>query len=197
MEKIEVRKLRPDDDFVAVGRLIYFTDDYVFPYMFRCDADAAARAFALMVQKNTVYAAENITVAVADGKIVGIVVAKHTPVPVDPAPMIDSILQSGSVVDESFSRVYNEYYKLLADEPQGVYVANVCVDRAFRGMGVAKRMLQEVLRDDCDYNLETVKANSAAFALYAGLGFKVVCEYPGFTDVPCYRMTRAKAKSKQ
>lgn len=51
MEKIEVRKLRPADDFVAVGRLIYFTDDYVFPYMFRGDADAAARAFALMVKR--------------------------------------------------------------------------------------------------------------------------------------------------
>lgn len=189
---LKVRKLAEGDDLAAVAHLIYKTDDYVFPFMFKGREKDAVPVFTAMIGRNTLYNAANITVAELAGKIVGIVVSLPAPITVSPSEMMDCFLLSGQVVDENFTQVYNEYYKPLENEPSGIYIANVCVDGAYRGMGIARLMLSQILRDDKTYNLETVKGNEAAFRLYSGLGFRVLNEYPGFTNVPCYRMRREK-----
>ncbi len=145
-----------------------------------------------MIRRDTIYNYGNITVALAAGKIVGIVVMKESPVKVSYDEMVRSFEAANVVHDERFERVFNEYWGLLQKEPEGFYIANVCVDPEVRHRGVARALLSFLLEDDKTYNLETVVANVNAFKLYQSLGFVVDYQYPGFTGVPCYRMHRMK-----
>ena len=189
-----VAPLAPGDDFDAVARLIYGTDKYIYPYLFGEYGEFARKVLRGMIERDTIYRAGNITVAKLGGKIVGMVVSKAHPVEIDKAQMLAAYTENGYTPDERFERVYNEYFKLLADEPAGVYIANVCVDETLRGQKIGRRMLERFLRPDTEYHLETVKANPAAVRLYESMGFRIDCEYPGFTAVPCYRMTHPVKK---
>lgn len=187
---VVVRKLTLKDDLVKVGRLIYLTDPYIFPYLFDSDIDAAARVFAEMVKGDTIYNVENITAAFVGDTVAGILVSSATPLVVSSSEMMDAYMRAGEIVDEKFAKVFREYYALLENEPDGIYIANVSVDPKFRRRGVADALLSAVLRQGELYRLETVKANEGAYCLYVKHGFTTECEYPGFTDVPCLRMTR-------
>ena len=187
---ILTRKLTLKDDLTQVGRLIYLTDPYIFPYLFDSDIDAAARVFAEMVKGDTIYNVENITAAFVGDTVAGILVSSATPLVVSSSEMMDAYMRAGEIVDEKFAKVFREYYALLENEPDGIYIANVSVDPKFRRRGVADALLTAVLRQGELYRLETVKANDAAHGLYEKHGFVVECEYPGFTDVPCLRMVR-------
>ena len=190
MNTVECRKLSLEDDLKQVGRLIYFTDDYVFPYVYDTP-EIGACVHAEMVKRNTIYNHRNITIALVDGTIAGIVVMTKAPIAISKKEMISAFDAVGAVRDERFDRVYNEYWRLLQDEPEGLYIANVCVDKKFRRQGVARALLSSLLKDDRTYNLETVVANENAFKLYQSLGFVVEYQYAGFTGVPCYRMHRS------
>ena len=194
LTNIMCRQLNLYDDLEQVARLIYYTDDYIFPYLYRGKIDVAAKVISNMIRRNTIYNYKNILVALDGERIVGIVVSQKTPITMDLNVMCGCFVDAGVVVDDSFAKVYNEYYKLLENEPEGVYIANVCVDKLYRGMGIAQRMLKTLLTQDETYYLETVKANVGALALYQKLGFEIQYEYGGFTDVPCYRMKRAQKK---
>lgn len=183
------RKLSPRDDLERVGRLIYLTDDYVFPYVYDSPEDGA-RVHAEMIRRDTIYNLDNVTVAETGGAIAGIVVMKEAPVAVSRDEMVRAFEAAGVVPDGRFDRVFREYWGPLENEPKGFYIANVCVDPAFRRRGLARGMLEFLLEDGKTYNLETVAANESAFKLYRSLGFAVECRYPGFTGVPCYRMRR-------
>jgi ribosomal protein S18 acetylase RimI-like enzyme len=190
-DSVVIRKLMLHDDLIQVGRLIYYTDDFVFPYVYD-NVEEGARVHAEMIRRDTIYNYGNITVALAAGKIVGIVVMKESPVKVSYDEMVRSFEAANVVHDERFERVFNEYWGLLEKEPEGFYIANVCVDPEVRHRGVARALLSFLLEDDKTYNLETVVANVNAFKLYQSLGFVVDYQYPGFTGVPCYRMHRMK-----
>ena len=188
--RLTVRKLTESDRLDKIAELIYFTDKYIFPYMFGGDLEQAKKVFVQMIKTDTIYNFDNIYAAFVDGEPVAIVIMKRTPLNIAYQDMLNAYLSANSVIDARFGKVYNEYYALLNDEPEGVYISNVCVDKAFRGMGIAKQLLLAVLKDSEEYHLETVKKNAAARALYLSLGFEIVEEYAGFTGVPCLRMTR-------
>ena len=194
VDELKVRKLALTDDLQRVAGCIYDTDPYIFPYLYDGNEELGKEVIINMVKGDTVYNYRNIWVAELDGEIAGIIVALRAPFKVDMAQMLKAFIDAGAVVDERFAKTYKEYYKLMENEPDGIYIANVCVDRSFRGRGIAKKMLEEFLSPDETYNLETVKANESAFRLYTGAGFEIECEYLGFTDVPCYRMKKTAKK---
>lgn len=187
---LKIRKLRSGDDLKQVARLIYYTDGYIFPYLFGGKISAAEEVLSQMIQRDTIYNKKSITVACSGGDIAAILIMHKAPVTINAEQMIASFIAANQIVDERFTKVYNEYYKLLQNEPQGVYIANVCVDKCYRGYGLAYHILQKTLKDDVAYNLETVKANLPALNTYLKAGFVIDYEYPGFTGVPCYRMHR-------
>lgn len=189
-----VRKMALTDDLRAVAGCIYDTDPYIFPYLYDGNEELGKDVVINMIKGDTLYNYRNVTVAELDGKIVGIIVALRAPFKVSMPEMVNAFINAGAVVDGRFSKVFNEYYKLMEDEPDGIYIANVCVAKEYRSRGIAKKMLQAFLSPDETYNLETVKANESAFRLYTGLGFELECEYLGFTDVPCYRMKKTAKK---
>ena len=187
---IVVSPLRIDDDYSTVARLIYGTDAYIYPYLFGEYGEMGQRVITSMIELDTLYNAKNITVAKLDGAIVGMIVSKAHPVVIDRSQMELAYTSNGYQPDEKFEKVYNDYFRLLENEPEGTYIANVCVDPNMRGKRIGRTMLAQFLKPDVEYHLETVKANPAACGLYKSMGFHIDSEYPGFLSVPCYRMSR-------
>lgn len=182
--------LRLSDDLGTVARLIYQTDPYIFPYLYKQFDDRTEKILVSMIKRDTIYHYRNIKVAKWNGRIVGMIVWKRAPIAISKREMELCFTENGVTPDEDFERVYAEYYHLLQEEPQGIYIANVCVLPSERDKKVGRKMLERFLEYGETYHLETVKANTAAFRLYSSLGFTVDYEYPGFTAVPCYRMSR-------
>ncbi len=196
LQNLLLRPLSLSDDLNQVARLIYYTDNYVFPYLYNNDVERGVPVIVNMIQSETIYNYRNITIVVLDEKIVGIIVSQETPIAVDMGVMVRCFLDANEVVDERFTKTFNEYYKLFENEPEGVYIANVCVDQRYRGLGIGKKMIWEYINADPQktYYLESVKNNIAALKIYQDAGFEIITEYLGFTDVPCYRMIRRGTK---
>lgn len=190
IENLEIRPLATDDDLRQVARLIYFSDNYIYPYLFENDMAVAEKVLVNMILGETIYNYKNITVAESGGQIIAMIVMKAVPIKADYETMIDCFVKAAVPVGARFVKAYNEYFKLLEDELPDIYIANLAVDKMFRGIGVGKKLMQSKLCDSLTYHLEAVVANAPAVALYQKLGFVIDCEYPGFTEVPCYRMTR-------
>lgn len=197
LENLEIRPLNLHDELIAVAELIYSSDNYIYPFLFGNDLSAGKKVLTNMITSDTIYNYKNISVALSSGQIVGMIVLKPVPVKADYETMIDCFIKAGVPVGANFAKVYNEYFKLLEDEPPDVYISNLAVGKMFRGQGVGTTLMQSVLKNCYTYHLEVVKENASALALYQKLGFEIDCEYPGFTGIPCYRMTKHKINDKE
>ena len=190
IDNLEIRRLTADDDIKSVARLIYYSDNYIYPYLFEDDVRVAEKVLTNMILGDTVYNYKDVHVALSSGQIIAMIITKTVPLKIDHESIIKCFVDAAVPVGARFVRVYNEYFKLLEDEPPDIYIANLAVDKMFRGMGVGKALMHSVLNSDSAYHLEVVQANVNAVKLYEKLGFKIDCGYPGFTGVPCYRMTK-------
>ena len=197
LDTLEIRPLTIKDDLNKVAELIYYSDNYIYPYLFEEDLAIAKNVLTKMIVDDTIYNYKNIMIALSDGQIIAMIVSKAVPILINSDAMLNSFVQAGVPVGARFAKVYKDYFKLLEDEPADIYVANVAVDKLYRNLGVGKAFLGSILKDNFTYNLEVVKANSAAISLYKTLGFDIEYEYPGFTEIPCYRMKRLKTNDKE
>ena len=145
-ERFIMRALSLEDDLAQAARLIYDTDEYIFPYLYEGDIQKAERVIVKMIQRETIYNYRNITIATLEDRIVGIIVANETPIHIDAREMIRCFIDANEMVGERFTKTFNEYYKFFEDEPAGVYIANVCVDKTCRGKGIGKKLLMAFLQ---------------------------------------------------
>lgn len=185
-----IRPLTLEDDLDQTAKLIYETDPYIYPYLFNDNKEEGIKVLKQMILNDTIYNYKNIIVASFESKIVGIVVLKKTPIKISLEEMANSFIEAGAIIDERFKRVFNEYYLPMESIDSGTYIANVCIDEAYYGCSISKYMLKQILKDDETYHLEVIIANKVAVGLYQSLGFEIEYDYPGFFDVPCYKMKK-------
>ena len=189
-DEIVVRPMCDDDDRLQVGRLIYMSDKYIYPYWFD-SADDGAKVIAKMTSLPTLYNQNNITVAITkDGQIAGVLVACFSPVVESEEHIRKAFENAGVACDMRTHRIFLDYYAKMAEDKDGFYVANVAVDPQFRNKGIASKLITQRIKDKGACHLECVIANQGAWKLYQKLGFRITGEYPGVFDVPCYTMAK-------
>lgn len=183
-----IRPMAETDDRLQVAKLIYLSDDYIYPNWFDSMEDGC-KVLAAMTELDTLYNRKNILVAVAaDGRIAGALVAKPHPIVEQMAPMEEAFRLAGVVCDQRTDDVFRQYYKKMRCDHEGLYLANLAVDPDFRGQGIGAALLREALRGQTVCHLECVQVNIGAWRLYQRMGFVIAEEYPGVHGVPCYRM---------
>ena len=68
-QELIVRDLTPQDDIRTVARLIYETDEYIYPYMFSSRPEEAECVLGQMIAADTAYPWSHIKTAAVGGRI--------------------------------------------------------------------------------------------------------------------------------
>ena len=188
-EGIVVRPMTDRDDKSQIAKLIYWSDDYIYPNWFTT-MEEGQRVLAEMMSLPTIYNKKNITVAVTrDGFVAGALVTCDSPFCEEEKYLYEAFAAAGVAADERTHRIYLDYYAKMGEE-HGHYFANLAVDPDFRGRGIGTALMSYVLAAHPNAYLECVQSNAGAWRIYQRLGFEIVQEYPGVFDVPCYKMIR-------
>lgn len=186
---ITIRPMSKSDDEMQVAKLIYLSDNYIYPGWFDSIEDGQ-KVLAAMMNLPTIYNKKNITVAVTEeGFIAGATVSCDFPVVMNIKYLYEAFETAGIVCDHRTNQIYLDYYEKM-DETEGHYLANIAVDPEFRGQGIATTLLSKLIEGKKLCQLECVQSNISAWRIYQRLGFVIVEEYPGVFNVPCYKMIK-------
>lgn len=97
------------------------------------------------------------------------------------------------IIGEGYSYVSGDIslrgYALVVVESGLADLIRLGVREQWRGLGIGKRMLQQVLDDHPHVMLSVATSNTAAIGLYLKHGLRVVAHYPG-QHVVCMRRAR-------
>ena len=196
---IQVRKLEKEDSLSQVSRLIYETDNFIFPHFFGHNVTLAKQILTCMIDKDTIYNRENIYVALVDEQIVGISVIAPSPVSINLGAFFEAFECAGATeeIDDAFQSVMKEYFIPMESHPDGYYIACLCVDEQYRGKGIASAMIGQILAShygESDVYLDCLTDNQAAISVYESHGFERLFEFSGFTSMPYYKMIKRAPK---
>jgi ribosomal protein S18 acetylase RimI-like enzyme len=191
------RKATLCDDLAKIARYIHMTDPYIYPSVCKdpCDKDFKRIISQCASDKTNLFYRENICLALADEKIIGILVAA-------PCGRRLTFLENIEISESErkmFSTSDEGYFKPLIEETEalsGFNITNVCIDPDYRSLGVGEALLRYFLSlcGGAEVHLDVIADNSAAIRLYEKCGFRTEKEYLGFsgndTPLPCYHMIR-------
>ncbi|MBO5374579.1 MAG: GNAT family N-acetyltransferase [Clostridia bacterium] len=195
---IQVRKLAEGDDLTQVSRLIYETDNYIFPHFFGQSTTSAKEILPFMIEADTIYNKNNIYIALLDNQIIAVIVIVPSPISINLGAFIDSFEKANVMIDESFQKVMMEYFIPMEALPEGYYIANLCVDELYRGKGVGSAMLDLILEEidkEKDVYLDCLTDNARAISVYEAHDFEKLFEFSGFTGLPYYKMIRRASRA--
>ncbi len=176
---IKIRRAFMTDDAAQIAKLLYLTDPYIYPFL--CDdfSDATWVDFVRRALKcaDHVHFAGNMLLATLDDNIVGLICAYSVPSdrvflqPVD------------EKVADKYALVWEGYYKNARTHDKSLYISNLCVDPAYRHMGIGAALLEQLLAEHSGeaVTLDVLADNSSAIALYEKAGFKAKSRYNGFS----------------
>lgn len=191
VDEITIAPATADDDFATIAELIYYSDVYIYPYLFE-GVETGKRVISKMIERDTIYNYKNLMAAKCQGQIVGVLVYSRQPVIFSYDVYRSCFEDVGVLFDEKAQFIWENYYLLMQDDCDGIYLANACTASSCRGKGVATKLFQKVFEQDNHCYLECVQANVGAVKLYQKLGFEIMYEYPGVFGVPCFKMERRK-----
>lgn len=190
---ITVRKLAGGDDFAKAARLIYETDNYIFPHFFDDDAGLAVAILPKMFEVGTIYNKENIYVALFNEQIIGVIALVPTPISINLGAFIEAYEMAGGMIDERFQKVMIEYFSPMETLPEGYYIASLCIDEPYRGQGIARAMLDYIFENidkTKDIYLDCLSDNERAIMVYTACNFEKLFEFDGFTGLKYHKMIR-------
>jgi hypothetical protein len=168
------------DDFFKIIRLIYETDDYIYPQM--CGGDYVYFEKIMLHHLNTecIFSYKNIVTAKKNGDIMGIILSFTKD------QLLPQFPKYGEFeVKECYSATIKDYFqKLVAGvSADCLYINNICVDKKYRGMGVGYALIQYAKKNSVKDKivLDCLAENLSAIALYEKCGFKIVDRFLGYS----------------
>lgn len=182
----------------ALSRLIYNTDQYIYPAMFG-DMKNAELLIPLLFQRNdSMFRLSNCFVAFLKNEIIGLILWTRGSLCWSPQLLRELAQRNLLTISPFLEKVANEYIDIYEEKDQEDHVSliNVSVLKHYSGLGVGTSMLKSFLHTvhACAYSLCVLQDNTIAVKLYQTLGFSVVEEYNGFSiddrPLPAFRMER-------
>lgn len=200
--EIYVRKADVDHG-EAIGKLLYYTDPYIYPDAFG-SAEKAKIIFPYMMKKHKgIFSSENIYVAELDNTVVGIIIAFDF----ESISNVSYLDISRQLIDvpTKFNMVCTEYFEKIPSyaEPNTAYILALSVLSKYRACGVGQRLLQEV-QEVFSYHslkLHVLVSNTSAIRLYKRNGFYIREIESGYSSTDdhedCYCMLRSTMKKEE
>ncbi len=182
---INFRKATTSDNLEKIAELLYYTDDYIYPYWFGNVDNCRKELAPLLVQDKFFFNVNNLYIAIQNNNILGIicVVDKNTDLSFDYSNL--------SEINDRYKFTINNYIKGLIDEVSDAdfaYISNVCVDPNYRDLHIGTFLLDNLIKEYKRkmYNeivLDVLADNPRAIHLYQKMGFEQVGDiFSGFND---------------
>ncbi len=180
--------------YSEVSRLIYETDDYIYPAVFENENNGLANAVRILPAvfesgRDPMFSKENLFAVMSSDDIVGLILWYKGSLEWTPDIVIDVASQKNiALIKDNAEQVGREYvsdrYNIEREqEAPKLHLINVCVSQDLRGQGVAGFMMDRFIKAHLDENMELVVLadNIPAIRLYKKYGFRVVQECDGFS----------------
>ena len=179
------RKAKADDDLEKIAELLYYTDDYIYPFWFE-NLEKAKKEFPkLILEDHFFFHYSNLYLAIEEetNSIIGLICI------VDKSVNLDYDYEKLKKVNDRYRFTVEHYIKGLIDEVQEskfAYISNVCVNPEFRDLHVGTFLLDNLLQEYKkkkfdEIALDVLAGNPRAIHLYEKMGFKKSSDvFPGF-----------------
>lgn len=199
-EQLTANSVLDEMDLLAIARLIYDTDPYIYPAM--CSAAEAEKIFPCLLSAGTdsMFRKQNLFVARLDGIIVGVILWHSGPLVWEHKAFIEACNSQNISIAPTFEQVAQEYLSTYDQPTADISIINICVEPSVRSRGVGTEMLKAfIARHKCEsMELVTLTENTIAIDLYKRNGFEIQREEGGFSIDPqkprCYIMSRVAHK---
>lgn len=183
-----------DQQLKKIAQLIYQTDEYIYPAMFGCLDNAVKLIPAIFRDgRDYMFSFDNMHVASIGESIVAVLLARVGKMAWSGEILREIAASLKIEVPDTLVSVQEEYLDeryVEESTDDTISIINVCTDSAYRGHGIAKRLLRHFIDENRDAKMElcVIKGNDSAVNLYRGLGFKETREYLGYSatsEKPC------------
>ena len=182
---MEFRKAKDTDNLEKISELLYYTDDYIYPYWFGNVDNCRKELSSLLLQDKFFFNINNLYVAVMDNEVLGVIciVDKNTDLSYDYSEL--------EKVNERYEFTINNYIKGLIEEVKDAsfaYISNVCVDPNHRDLHIGTFLLDNLIKEYRnkmykEIVLDVLKDNPRAIHLYEKMGFEQEGDiYQGFNN---------------
>ena len=185
---LEFRKATASDNLEEIAELIYYTDQYIYPYWFENIEKCKKELPLLMVQENFFFNVNNLYIAIDienNKKIIGVICI------LDKSVDLTYNYEELRKINDRYCFTIDNYVMGLIDEVKNsdfAYISNVCVSPLYRGKHVGIRLMNYVIDVYVDkyfkeIALDVLAQNPGAIKLYENLGFEQISElFKGFSD---------------
>jgi ribosomal protein S18 acetylase RimI-like enzyme len=179
---IAIAKANKNDNINTIIRLIYETDEYIYPSMCNHDYNLFEKIMQKILFIDNVFSYKNIIIASENEKIVGLLLYfdKDEKLP----EVIDQYVQLNKGQSVNFDNVIKEYFGQLLSRMNrdSVYINNLCVDKKNRRRGIAAKLIHFLLEyfPNKKIVLDCLEENIEAVNFYNKLDFKITGCFPGF-----------------
>ena len=182
---LKIRKATALDNLEAIAEIIYYTDNYIYPYWFENVENCIRELSTLLIEDKFFFNVNNLYIAIDEdiNRIVGVIC------------VVDKSVDLS--YDYSMLREINERYKFTIDnyvmglikeveEADFAYISNVCVHSDYRGKKIGNMLVNHVIDvyvEKCfnEIVLDVLSENPGAIHLYEKLGFEQFSEiFKGF-----------------
>lgn len=172
-----IRKLKITDDLTQVAKILYQTDDFLFPFLFGKEEKAILRLTKLISLENNPFSYRFITIDI-DKQIRGILLEEDDKTKLKPAKDFKKAFSFFPLMALAIKQLFL-IPTLWHNLEGGRYIQALCVDKASRGQGIGSKLLNDAIkRAESDeiskLFLDVVIKNKAALKLYEKLGFAIV-----------------------
>ena len=177
------RKATPLDDLEKIAELLYYTDDYIYPYWFGSVENCRKELTPLLTKDKFFFNVNNLYIAVDGRNVLGVVciVDKGTDLSYDYTKL--------KAVNERYKFTIENYIMGLIEEvkeAEFAYISNVCVDPNHRDLHIGTFLVQNLIQEYKqkmfkEIVLDVLADNPRAIHLYEKMGFEKEGDiFPGF-----------------
>lgn len=182
---MEFRKAQASDNLEIISKLLYYTDDYIYPYWFESVEKCCKELTPLLTQDKFFFNINNIYIAIQDSNILGIVCItdKGTDLSYDYSELRKVNVRYEFTIDNYIMGLIEE-----VNNAEFAYISNVCVDPNYRDLHVGTFLLNNLIKEYKDKKfdeivLDVLADNPRAIHLYEKMGFKKSSDiFPGFNN---------------
>lgn len=186
MNDLYFKKASINDDLEKIAELIFYTDDYIYPYWFETVEKCKSELPRLMKEDKFYFNLDNIYIAVnSDNVVLGLIciVDKSTDLSYDYEPLKN--------INERYRFTIEHYIFGLIEEVKEAdfaYISNICVDPKFRDLHVGTFLINHLLelykkKKFEEIVLDVLAENPRAIHLYEKMGFrKSSDDFEGFSN---------------